>query len=376
MKKILVVSMSAELGGIEKSLINFLKHLDKKECDVDLLLWKKRGELLSHIPSSVKMLENPSPGRLHDIISKKSLTGFFKYLKLKFYTKVKIPWKAFGIFPKEYDVAISYTQDGYSPYYLIDNIKSDKKYLWYHHGAYDKNETERKKDKKYYERFDNVITVSDANKNMLLENFPDIKEKFIIINNLINDEEIKKSSQKQCKIFDGFDGCKLVTVGRVSPEKGQLNSLNVAKTLKEKGFNFKWCFVGDGPDMAKCLDTAKKLNLENECFFVGADYNPYPYIAAADLYVQLSFVEADPVTIQEALVLDKVIIASDIKPIREALEDGKLGALCKTESKDTASVIMNLYKDLDMQEMYKMHVKNRTTRNLSIEKLIDNLFAI
>ena len=57
MKKILVVNIGTEIGGIEKSLIDFLKYLDTRKCQVDLLLWKPAGPLFMQIPKSVNVLE-------------------------------------------------------------------------------------------------------------------------------------------------------------------------------------------------------------------------------------------------------------------------------------------------------------------------------
>lgn len=341
MKHILIVSMSAQLGGIEKSLVNFLRYLDKVDCSVDLLLWKKQGELLDSIPNSVSFVEAPTPGNLRSIMRAKSCRRLWGYLKLKFYTSLKKPWKSLPNLRKKYDVAISYTQDGYSPFYVIDNVKAERKYLWFHHGAYIGNEKDKHRDEVYYSGFDKIITVSKANKEMLTREFPRLGKNIEVIQNLLDDSEINRLARKECTQFDGVAQCKITTVGRLSREKGQLDCLDVAAKLREKGFGFRWCFVGDGPDYEICLQKVKDYHLEEYCQFIGAQSNPYPFILNADIYVQLSLVEADPVTIQEALILKKRIVASDIPPIREALQDGKLGTL--VDIVDAADMIINEY---------------------------------
>lgn len=359
--KILVVSMSAELGGIEKSMINFLRFLVDEEHEVDLMLWKRQGELLNDIPKGINIMDNPAPGNLKLIIRKKQFLRLYRYVKLKWFTKCHIPWKSFPRLKKEYDIAISYTQDGYSPYYVVDNVTAAKKYMWYHHGAYEKTGREFELDRHYYQRFDSVISVSQANREMLCSHFPDLAEKFIVIPNLIDEVQIREAGKISCNAFDGFDGCKITTVGRLSKEKGQLESLECARELKQKGFSFRWVFVGDGPERESCLKLVERYHLEKECLFVGAQKNPYKYIAAADVYVQLSTVEADPVTIQEALVLGKRIIASDIPAIRQALHNGEFGLLCSINS--APEMIMNSWNAADF---WKTDIKY--TRNESVRK--------
>ena len=373
-KKILVVSMSAELGGIEKSLINFLNFLEKEDCETDLLLWKKQGELLPSIPQNVHFIDNVAPGNLREIIKERKYRNFLAYLKLKFFNVFQMPWKALQKIDKKYDIAVSYTQDGYSPYFVIDNVCADRKFLWYHHGAYSKSEDKRKQDNRYYSKFTKIISVSESNKDMLINNFRSIQDKFIVIKNLINEEQIIELAQEQCSVFEGFDGCKITTVGRVSPEKGQLNALDAAKELKDRGFCFKWCFVGDGPEMASCIGKVKALDLEDKCIFVGAQANPYPYIEAADLYVQLSFVEADPVTIQEALVLDKTIVASNIAPMEEALRDNPRGRLCATDCNEAAEAITDAANDVLLKGKNESKSQKTNVRNQLIEEKLQQLF--
>lgn len=339
MKKILVVSMSAELGGIEKSLICFLRFLTEEKCEVDLMLWKKRGELLAKIPSEVTMIDSPSPGSFRNILKTKNIFKFGQYLKLKHYTRKQIPWKSFPCIHKEYDIAISFSQDGYSPYYVIDNVIARKKFMWYHHGAYEKSGADLQRDQKYYQLFSKIITVSNANKSMLIEKIEGISEKICVIPNLLDSEEILNSALEPCNFFNGFGGCKITTVGRVVKEKGQLFALDVAACLKARGFIFKWCFVGNGNEMTECIEKVKSLGLESNCFFVGESHNPYPCIYASDLYVQPSFVESEAISIREALILNKMILASDIPAIRETLHNGKYGYICAAQVDKFASAI-------------------------------------
>ena len=57
MKKILITGYNLDIGGIETSLINLLKQLDLKKYEVTLVLEKKEGVFLEHVPSNIKVID-------------------------------------------------------------------------------------------------------------------------------------------------------------------------------------------------------------------------------------------------------------------------------------------------------------------------------
>ena len=57
MKKIIVLSRRMDIGGVETSLINFLKCFDCEKYEVTLLLQEKKGTLLHSVPDAVKIIE-------------------------------------------------------------------------------------------------------------------------------------------------------------------------------------------------------------------------------------------------------------------------------------------------------------------------------
>ena len=131
MKKILVMNIGTELGGIEKSLIDFLEFLSQQSYEIDLALWKKRGPLFSSIPANVNIIENIGIGSLSDIRKQKWNKKIISYAMYFLFKLARIFGNEYKVVPKikkEYDIAISFCQNGYSPYYVIDKVKADKKY--------------------------------------------------------------------------------------------------------------------------------------------------------------------------------------------------------------------------------------------------------
>lgn len=338
MKRILVMSFGSDPGGIEKSLIEFLKFLLHEGHEVDLYLWRKPGMLYDYIPNGINKLNyRLNPGTLLNV---KGLKDFLWYISLRISKLQKNPVRCFRKFPKgPYDIAISYCQNGYSPHYIIDKVDANKKILFYHHGSYDSTGIVKRLDEIHYLKYDEFVTVSFANKIMLERHFPTLEGKIKVINNLSDEKAIKLLAKEPVDMPRGT--ITLCTVGRISPEKGQLLAIEAAKELKDRGMNFKWYFVGDGNDRRKCEETVESYGLQDYCVFVGMQTNPYPYILNCDYYVQPSHTEADPVTIREAKILSKPIVATNIAALREALEDGKYGILCDETSQSLTNGIVS-----------------------------------
>ena len=59
MKKIIITVRELDTGGTELSMLNLLDELIAQDCDITLLLSRKRGENLFKIPSNVKIIEIP-----------------------------------------------------------------------------------------------------------------------------------------------------------------------------------------------------------------------------------------------------------------------------------------------------------------------------
>ena len=322
MKKILVMNIGTELGGIEKSLIDFLEFLSQQSYEIDLALWKKRGPLFSSIPANVNIIENIGVGSLSDIRKQKWNKKIISYARYFLFKLARIFGNEYKVVPKikkEYDIAISFCQNGYSPYYVIDKVKADKKYLWYHHGAYEKTGKGKRRDKSYYPKYDKVFAVSNHIKDMLVSELGD-SGNFDVCPNFINVERIKQQGAEQCSPMDDYDGLKILSVGRLSIEKNPLIIPEIASELLSRGLDFKWFIVGAGYLFEQLQNQVIEKGLEDRIILCGGQLNPYKYMSRCDIYAQFSKYEADPITVKEVSVFNKKLILSDIPAFR-FLED-------------------------------------------------------
>ena len=121
----------------------------------------------------------------------------------------------------------------------------------------------------------------------------------------------------------------LICVGRLSPEKGHLDLLEVIAELCAQGVDCRLNLVGDGPSRAVIEKKVSALRLENKVCFSGflSEGHTLEAIAESDVLVLPSFMEGLPVVLIEAMALGKPVIASRVAGIPELIEHGRSGYL-------------------------------------------------
>ena len=118
---------------------------------------------------------------------------------------------------------------------------------------------------------------------------------------------------------------------------------------------------------------ARKLSLEQieNVILLGELENPYPVIKQCDIFALLSYYEGTPVTIEEAMILNKYIIATDIGGIKEQVKNYEKVRFVKN---DIESIESGLTELLEMdKDIWKEQSSYIDKKEENIQKLI-NLF--
>lgn len=124
------------------------------------------------------------------------------------------------------------------------------------------------------------------------------------------------------------EGIRLLTVGRLTPQKGFDCAVYALKLLLEKQYPVYWYIIGEGPEYGRLTQLARSLHVEDHFIFLGMQTNPYPYFKMADFYIHATRFEGKSIAIQEAQVLGCAIAASDCSGNREQIVSGVDGLLC------------------------------------------------
>lgn len=387
MKKILFVMPSLDSGGAERSLVNLLNIIDLKKYKIDLLLFKKEGLFLKQVPKEVNVLDVPTKLRYAYKIDKKifnSITAFrFGILRLLSTLMCKIFYKEHARQQRwikcykrylddlqgDYEIAIGFLEGDVS-YYVIDKVNAGKKILWIHN---DFNEIKKNEDANIYEEYfkkaDKVVSISDRCVEILKENYPCLKEKFINLPNLTSAKLLKNLSN-QYEITEFKDNeFNVLTIGRLTKQKGYDFAIDALKVLKDNNVKVHWWVIGEG-ELRKALEKQiKDKGVEEFITFLGIKENPYPYIKKCDLLVQPSRWEGKSVVLDEAKILAKPILATRYSTIKDQLLNQKEGLVVEMNPEAIAKGIITLMKDNSLYtEIEGFLRKNEYGNEREIEK--------
>lgn len=206
---------------------------------------------------------------------------------------------------------------------LIARIKHPTKIQWIHTDYAlwsefsDWTKAVTRKDKEIYQKFDWIVTLSEHSRDGLLGKIPELKEKTIVIPNLIDSTTIIKKSQEECLVKLDNTKKNLITVGRLEKEKAYDRILNICSRLIKENKDFCWYIVGEGSLLEHLEKRVIKERMQDYVKLVGKMDNPYPLMKKCNCFVLLSAYEGTPVTIDEAMVLGISVIARDVGGIRE-----------------------------------------------------------
>lgn len=356
--KILITNGHLQVGGVEKSLVNLLNAIDYSKNEVDLILFEGAGEYRNLIPKNVKVIEwdlTSTYGSLIKVLKKAIKNKDFKLAFTKIIitlaNKVNLNFlrffRLYQISNKFYDCAIAY-RVGMPAEFVSFIAKANKKLVWWHHGeaGFDVKTVDRWL--KTFARMDYIVCVSNYTKVMMEPYFYKMKDKMIVIPNMINIEEIRsKAIEFQPYLPSDRKKTILVSVGRFSPEKHMKDCVIVGKRLLEQGYkNYIWYLVGDGAERSEIESLLKRYNLNNYFKLIGSKQNPYPYINYADIYVHPSYVESQGLAVIEAFVLGKLSVIVNSGGTAEFVED-KINAF--VAQRNVYSLTENVIKAIELE---------------------------
>lgn len=298
-KNILISANTLCIGGIEKSLINLLKNIDLKKYNIDLILEHATGELLNEVPTNINILEYKPYNLKIKLIQ--------KILNLLKQTRYKLTLK------NVYDISICYATYSY-PDNFITRLASKNRILFVH-SDYTKlyNETELLEffNTRHINEFNKIVFVSNESKNNLIKYYPNIVDKSIVINNIIDIEKIKKLSEEKIENVFNKKDINLLFVGRLEESsKNIMFQLSKIKELKKIFKNIRLYILGNGPDKEKYIKYIDDNKLNDNIIMLGQKSNPYPYIKKCDYLLITSNYEGYPVIFNEAITLKKDIIST------------------------------------------------------------------
>ncbi len=178
--------------------------------------------------------------------------------------------------------------------------------------------------------FQKVVSVSAAIEASLLRCGLNAKKLITVANGI--DLAPFRIDQAQRGLEVPTDQVTIGIVGRLIPVKGHRYLLEAARELLMEFPNIQFLFVGDGPERQALNRMVSMLGLDSRVIFAGKQRDMPAVYASIDILVLPSLSEGMPMTLIEAMVAGRPVIASRVGDIPKLVKHGETGLLVEPGS--------------------------------------------
>jgi len=232
--------------------------------------------------------------------------------------------------------------------------------------------------RRYFNKADQIIAVSEGIATDLTENFGIRPEIMTVIHNPLDLAQIKSLAQEPVREHSWFhEGVPIfLFVGRLTPQKG-LPYLLQAMTFVCQREPARCVIVGDGPQRQELEKLAHQLQISDSVAFLGQQNNPFKFMRRATSFVLPSVVEGMPYVIAEAMACGCPVIATDCAPgVRELLGESQRGLLVPPKDPTTlAEAMLKILQGAEFRERLS-HSGLEFVKRFSAEKVAAEYEAI
>ena len=363
-KSIAFVMGQMVLGGAERALINMLKFFDYDHYQVTLWICGKEPGNTDYIHKNVRIRHissefgfesgtdaaesvNKAVSPIEKIrqIKAKALAKANKSddAKNMHYFSQSLP----KLTPEQYDCVIAYR--GWDASILriaFHRLNAAKRIVWMHNDTFDTSFPFPD----YYQKADKIFCVSKTIKQHMLEKYPRLDAKKLdVFYNIIDIEDIKAKAEQPCEI--PMQHPALLSVGRLSWEKGFEMIPEIAFMLRQRGHSFHWYIIGEGYKRRDIEPKIHEYQVEDDVTLLGAMDNPYPYFKNCDIFVQTSITEGYCITTAEAKVFGKPVVTTNLPVMYEQFTDHENGIIAKEiTASSIADGIEELLKNSELRQ--------------------------
>lgn len=396
MKKILFVVNTLGRAGAETALLEFLRRLEGTGHELFLYVIMGQGEMIGQVPPCVRLL-NPV-FNADSVLSRKGKRGMAKtvcraflrngslwrkvrylrsgYASMKRQGKVqmdKLLWRVVAEgalrFDETFDLAVAWLE-GASVYYVADHVKAVRK-CGFIHIDYESAGYTKEMDQDCWERFERIFAVSEEVREHFLSIYPQYTSKMEVFHNFLDREAIRLKGMESGGFDDGYEGSRLLTVGRLTFQKAYDIAIDAMKILKDSGQKVRWYVLGEGDQRRALEKKIAALGLQEDFILLGAVENPYPYYVQADIYVHATRFEGKSIAIQEAQILGCAVVASACNGNREQIINIQDGILCElTPEKIADSVILLLADEEKRKTMGRRAAERNQGQRQEMERFL------
>lgn len=349
MKKITILALHLGYGGIERAIATLANTLIN-EYEIEIIsTYKLYDKPCFPFHEKVKITY-----LIHNNLAKKVENYKILFFKFKWYTLWKELWKEYlkkgkiGSLVKDgVNGLLMYKKRKKEMIHFIRNCNSDiilstrdmhnawlSKYgkkevykIGWEHNHHNNNPKYIKKIVKSAQNLDAFVLVSKELYTFYKKKFQNKKCKIVYIPNAID-----KVNQKSASLIKK----NIITVGRLSKEKGHIDLIEIMDIVRKKTENFHISIIGDGPEREKIEREIQKYKLESKITILGFQKKEevQKELLSSSIFLLPSYTESFGIVVLEAFAEGVPVIAFDsAKGALEMIQNGKNGYVIKNRDK-------------------------------------------
>ncbi len=366
LKRVLFVIPTLGGGGAERVFLHILRHLDRKKFSPKVVLFEKKGELLSDLPSDI------------EVIALKDTEGVYKTYGTVF---LKLTRRISKVFRTEKpDIVLSFMW--YTNFVtLLGRMLSRVRCRVVISERYSLSPSfegklveflRRMTIRLFYPRADNIIVNSKEMGRQIVKLSRVSVNKVTVIYNPVDTVRVLHLGKEKVDHPWFHDGLPIIIgIGRLSRQKGFDYLIHAIRLLAVQGKDCRLVLLGTGTEENNLKKLASDLGIAERVEILGFQQNPYLFLARSTVFVLSSLYEGFPNVLLEALALGTPSIATRCPTGPEELvTDGVNGILIPPADKHAlASALEKLLSDNTLRAQLSDAGKKRSM-DFSVEHIV------
>ena len=217
-----------------------------------------------------------------------------------------------------------------------------------------------------------VICVSKGVKEALVESGV-AEDKCVVVYNGIDKDArpARGAAEVRSSLGIAADEFLVGTAGSLVKRKRTHLIIDALALLKKDGERPRCLIIGDGPEMARLKEKAKRLGCGEMAVFAGFSNDALSLINCLDLFVLPSEREGLPRVILEAMLMAKPVVAFDLSGVREVVVNGVTGLLLKDEAGQAiATTVKELMPDRARRKAMGEAGRARVIKEFAVDRYV------
>lgn len=309
-------------GGAEMQLLRVANYLDANEFAVDIAVCRRGGEYEHLVAPSISVHHLAHP-RIHS-----STAGLIA---------AAIPLRRL-VRRLAADVVVSFMDSANVIAALsVDRVRGRPRLVGCVQNTISRADHERNHPvrravlalvRRTYPQLDRVVALSNGVARDIAAHVPAAASRITMIHNAgVDDDLAVRAADPIAGLSPDRERPLIVACGRLSPQKGYPHLLDAFAEIRRDLGAHLW-ILGQGPDRGALERRISRLGLAGAVRLLGFQNNPYPYMAAADLFVLSSLHEGFGNVLVEAMATGTPVVATDcMHGPAEIIRDGESGLL-------------------------------------------------